>query len=74
MDKRTASYLLPDPGGKVVRELLDQIEKRDADLRKIVKENRPKGRGIFDMTSTEVELAYQQLYLGIDQLLNREGE
>ena len=36
MDKRTASYLLPDPGGKVVRELLDQIEKRDADLRKLV--------------------------------------
>jgi len=37
MDKRTASYLLPDPGGKVVRELLDQIEKRDADLRKVLK-------------------------------------
>jgi len=31
---RTCSHLLPDPGGEVVRELLDEVERRlkDADL------------------------------------------
>ena len=29
---RGASYLLPDPGGEVVRELLDEIERLQAEL------------------------------------------
>ena len=32
--KRTASYLLPEPGGQVVRELLDEIDNLKAALQK----------------------------------------
>ena len=31
---RGASYLLPDPGGEVVRELLDEIERLQAEVAK----------------------------------------
>lgn len=64
----------PDVAWAEANKMHRKYESLQAALRKLVEENRPKGRGIFDMTSTEVELAYQQLYLGIDQLLNREGE
>tara|TARA_B100000809_G_C14650426_1_gene355747 strand:+ start:29 stop:436 length:408 start_codon:yes stop_codon:yes gene_type:complete len=36
MDIRQASYLLPDPGGEVVRELLDKIQTLTADRHQLM--------------------------------------
>ena len=65
MVKRTASYLLPDPGGEVVRELLDQIEKRDADLRKLVADMKA------DCAMGQIKIATTHWRRRIEKLLER---
>jgi len=59
--------------GDELDDVLNDLSMLRQNLRKLVEDNRPKGRGVFDMTSTEVELAYLRLCRGIDQLLNRSG-
>jgi PHP family Zn ribbon phosphoesterase len=69
---RNVSYLLPDPGGEVVRSCLDEIERlRDAqrqltELREAVRKyfalrEIKRMKYIDDMTSTEYTAYYEQL-------------
>ena len=53
-NQRTASYLLPAPGGEVVRQLLDEVEAVEARCAKLEAEGREREMRLLDFLKDNI--------------------